>query len=198
MAKYGRRINWTKTVKGFSDALGYAGEHLTGWAKMWMDEAVDHSLAQIDSKWGHETVIRHENANASRFGGDQFHPWYTGNLHDSVAGVVSDRNRIVSIRYMPSSAVGVQEYKGEVIIGRDCAEEAARKMTRTLHMVPGIVATVVIGVPYADDVEANPRHTGYKRELSTQFSSNVEDYFTIKAGEGYRTRAFVADNKKKR
>ena len=189
MARYKRSIKWGKTIKGFSDAFGYAGEHLTNWAKEWMNDAVRDSLAQIDAEWGHETIIKHNGAGASRFGGDRFHPWYTGNLHDSIAGIVSDKHRIVSIQYMPRSAQGAQEYNGEVIIGADWAERKAQDMSRVLHLVPGIVATVVVGVPYTDKVEAMPRHSGYQRELSNQFVSNVEDFFTIRAG-GFRTRVF--------
>lgn len=192
MANYGRQIKWKKTVKGFSDALGYAGEHLTGWAKMWMSEATANALAQIDSEWEGETHWKRESGKISSFGGDKFHPWYTGQLHDSVAGIVSDQHRVISISYMPQVAIKPQTYQGQIIIGHDWAQRQASIMSRTLRLVPGIVATVVVGVPYADDVEAMPRHAGYQRELSNQFVSNVEDYFIIKAGE-YRTRVFVAD-----
>ena len=78
MARYGRRIKWRKSVKGFTDALGYSGEHLTGWAKMWMSEAVEDSLAQVDAQWEGETHWKRESGKISSFGGDHFHPWYTG------------------------------------------------------------------------------------------------------------------------
>lgn len=196
MAKYGRRIHWNKTVKGFTDALGNAGEHLTGWAKEWMSEAVQDSLAQIDADWEGETHWKRESGKISSFGGDSFHPWYTGQLHDSVAGIVSDRGRTVSVHYMTPAATKPQTYNGQIIIGADWAERGAVAMQRVLHFVPGVSASISVGVPYANDVGNMPRHQGYMRELSTQFASNVEDYFMIKAG-GFRTRIFIADNKKK-
>lgn len=196
MAKYGRRINWRKTVRGFTDALGYAGEHLTGWAKEWMSEAVKDSLAQIDADWEGETHLKRESGKISSFGGDKFHPWYTGQLHDSVAGIVSDRNRIVYKHFMPPAAIKPQTYNGETIIGADWAERGAEDMARVLHFIPGVAASISVGVPYAIKVDEMKEHEGYMRELSTQFASNVEDYFMEKAG-AYRTRVFVADTKKK-
>lgn len=196
MARYGRRVSWKKTVQGFTDALGYAGEHLTGWAKEWMSEAVKDSLAQIDADWEGETHWKRESGKISSFGGDKFHPWYTGQLHDSVAGIVSDRNRIVAKHYMQPAAIKPQTYNGETIIGADWAERGAENMERVLHFIPGVAASISVGVPYATKVDEMKEHEGYMRELSTQFASNVEDYFTMKAG-GFRTRYFVADNKKK-
>lgn len=192
MAKYGRTIKWKKTYQGFSDALGKAGEHLTGWAREWMADAVEKSLDTIDSEWsGHV-----EGKNGTSFGGDRFHPWYTGTLHDSVAGIVSDKNRIVAVRYMPERADGPQEYLGYKIVGVDWARYGADSISRSLRFASGIYATVVVGVPYADKVDESSRHAGFIRELSNQFAANVEDYFTEKA-EGYRTRVFRTDKKKK-
>ena len=196
MAKYGRTIRWHKTIQGFSDALGYAGEHLSGWAKEWMSEAVKYSLSEIDSDWEGTTHWKRDSGKISVFGGDHFHPWYTGNLHDSVAGIVSDKNKIVSIQYMPQAATKPQTYNNQIVIGHDWAIRGARNVGRALHFVPGIMATVVVGVPYAEKVDSTSRHSGFIRELSNQFASSVEDYFYIKAGE-FRTRFFIADKKKK-
>lgn len=193
---YGRRVNWNKTIHGVTEALGYAGEHLNGWARMWMDDAVEQSLSEIDADWEGETHWKRASGKISSFGGDRAHPWYTGQLHDSVAGIVSDRNKVVSIRYMPPAATKPQTYKGQVIIGRDWGERRAQDVARVLHFIHGIAATISVGVPYAEDVEQMSRHEGYMEELSTQFASSVEDYF-IKRTDGFRTRAFVADKKKK-
>ena len=195
MAGYKDTIRWRKTIQGFSDALGYAGEHLNGWAREWMGEAVEQALAQLDADWEGETHWKRESGKVSFFGGSRFYPWYTGQLHDSVAGVVSDRHKIVSIRYMSRAATKPQTYNGQIIIGHDWAIQGAQRIARALRFVPGIKATVVIGVPYAEKVDNMPRHEGFIRELSNQFASDVEDYFMIKA-QGYRTRFFIADKKK--
>lgn len=196
MARYGRSVKWKKTVQGCSDALGYAGEHLTGWAKEWMTEAVQQSLSQIDSEWDRHAEATSKSGKRMSFGGSHFYPWYSGNLHDSVAGIVSDRNKIVSIQYMPEAADGIQTYGGLPIIGADWAVRGAQDLSRVLHFLPGVWASISVGVPYAEKVDKMPSHEGYIRELSNQFASNVEDYFTERAG-AYRTRVFIADKKKK-
>ena len=196
MASYKSRIKWDKTIHGMSEALGYAGEHLTGWARDWMNEAVRESLAEIDADWEGETHWKRDSGKISIFGGDRFHPWYTGQLHDSVVGIVSDRHRTVSIQYMPPAATKPQTYEGQIIIGHDWGQRKAQDLARTLHFVPGIVATIGVGVPYAEEVDEMDRHSGYMTELSTQFASTLEDYFEAKAG-AFRTRTFIADKKKK-
>lgn len=195
MAKYSDAIRWKKTTQGFSDALGYAGEHLTGWARMWMDEAVTQALSEIDADWEGETHWKRKSGKISSFGGDKFHPWYTGQLHDSVAGIVSDQHKVVSIRHMQPAAAKPQTYQGQIIRGRELAEEAAQRVAKALRFVPGVKATITVGVPYAEKVDNMPRHEGFIRYLNDQFTSKVEDYFYIKA-EGFRTRFLVADKKK--
>ena len=200
MARTARHQDWKKFSVAMAETLGYAGEHLSGWAKMWMDEAVEDALAQIDADWEGETHWKRKSGKVSSFGGDHFHPWYTGNLHDSVAGFVTDKNRVVGkIHYMPQAATQPQTYSGPAgkfdhIIGREWAVREANNAR--YYFLRGIQAKMVVGVPYAREVNESPRHSGYIDELMTQFAANVEDYFTIRAGE-YRTRVFVADKRKK-
>ena len=189
------RNDWKKFSVGIAERLGYAGEHLSNWAKMWMDEAVARAIDKIDADWPQHT----ETANGARFGGDHNHPWYYGQLHDSVAGFVTDKNRVVgSIHYMPQSAEHPQKYRGPAgsfdnIIGHEWAIREAQNAR--WYLLPGIQARMVIGVPYAREVNETGRHAGYIEELSTQFASEVEDFFTSRTGM-YRTRVFVADKKK--
>lgn len=200
MARPFRRNDWKKFSVAMSEALGYAGEHLSNWAKMWMDEAVEDSLAQIDSDWEGETHLKRKSGKISSFGGDYFHPWYTGNLHDSVAGFVTDKNKLIGkIHYMPQAATQPQTYYGPAgrfdhIVGREWAVKEAHNAN--YYFLTGIQARMVIGVPYAREVNESARHAGYIDELMVQFASNVEDYFMIKS-DGFRTKVFIADNKKK-
>ena len=184
---------WGRAAKGFSSALGYAGTHLSNWAKMWMKEAAQESLNEIDKDWPEQSEGKSKNGKKTRFGGDRNHPGYTGTLHDSVASVVSDKNKIVSINYMPPRATSPQTYKGSLIFGQEYAVREAMKARYVF--LPGIQAKIIVGVPYADKVNESPAHTDFIRELNTQFASSVEDYFMIKA-DGYKTRVFIADPKK--
>lgn len=190
MAYKSNSIRWKKSIQGFSYALGSSAEHFNKWARTWMSEAVQESLAQIDADWEGETHWKRASGKISSFGGDHFHPWYTGQLHDSVAGIVSDQHRVISIGYLPPSATKPQTYRGQTIIGHDWAIRGAQRIARSLRFVPGIKATLIVGVPYAEDVDESRRHAGFIRELSNQFAAEVEDYFMIKA-EGFRSR-FVA------
>lgn len=193
MAKYGRTIKWKKTYQGFSDALANAGEHLTRYATRWMEDAVEESLQKIDSEWsGHV-----EGKNGTSFGGDRFHPWYTGTLHDSVAGIVSAKNHVVAVRYMPERADGPQEYLGYKIVGVDWARFGSDAISRSLRFASGIYATIVVGVPYADKVDESSRHAGFIRELNNDFIGNIEEYFR-KRQKQISTTVVVASNKKKK
>lgn len=185
---------WGKASKAFSYALFDAGVHLTGWAKNWMSEASREALDDIDKSWDEQSQKKSKNGKIMKFGGDRYHPWFTGTLHDSVASVVSDKNKTVSINYMPARATSPQTYKGQMIIGQDWAMREARKAQYVF--LPGIQARLVVGVPYAEEVNERAAHYDFIRELDAQFASSVEDYFTIKS-EGFKSRVYVANTKKK-
>ena len=199
-----RDIHWQgKFVKGFTTALADSSEHLTGWARDWMSESVRQAILEIDSQWPHSTTIgntirRSKRANsmdwvlvgAQSFGGDREHPWYSGQLHDSVVGVVSDNRRIIAAHYMPSHATALQkDDDGNVVNGSELAMEYVSSMSRVLHFVPGVSASIFVAVPYAEKVNRMPRHRDFEWELSADFAAIVEDFFYMRA-EGYKTRIF--------
>lgn len=194
---YKKTVQWKKTTQGFTYALGDAGKHLSGWAKEVMKEATNSAISQIDSEWEGETHWkRKKSGKISSFGGDMDHPWYTGQLHDSVAGIVSDQHRTVAIEYMPRSAIKPQTYQGQTVIGHDWAQRRARDIERALHFVPGIKSTLIVGVPYAEEVNEMRRHHGFIQSLSGQFVGYVEDYFIGRAGNYWYNRTYVANTKK--
>lgn len=199
MAKRTAKSNdWKKASAAFAEALGYAGYHLSGWAKGLMDEAVASAINTIDEEWPRHTDSTTKKGKKRAWGGDHDHPWYMGVLHDSIAGFVTDKNRTIgTIHYMPAAATGPQTYKGRTIMfGR---EEAVREANASQHyLLPGIQARFVVGVPYARDVDEMGRHEGYLGNLSREFANNVEDFFVIRAGGYWKNRVFIADPKKKR
>lgn len=197
-------IHWKgKVVKGFTTALADASEHLTGWARGWMSDSVKDALLEMDSMWPHSTTIaphigRSKKRNstsfqlyaAQKFGGDRTHPWYTGQLHDSVVGAVSDNRRIVAMHYMPSHASTLQkDENGNVVNGSECALAAAPSIARTMRFVPGVSASLFVTVPYAEKVNEMARHLNYEEELAADFAASVEDFFYGRA-EGFRTRIY--------
>lgn len=197
-------IHWQgKAVKGFTTALADASEHLTGWARDWMSESVRDAILEMDSMWPHTTILgnrirRTKKRNstefilvgAQQFGGDRTHPWYSGQLHDSVVGVVSDRRRVVSLQYMPSRAEFPQkDDNGNPVNGGELAMAAALSLSRVMHFLPGVSASIFVTVPYAEKVNEMQRHLGYLDELSADFAASVEDFFYDRA-DGYKTRIY--------
>lgn len=199
-----RNVHWKgKFVKGFTMAMAEASEHLTGWARDWMSDAVKDALLEMDAKWPHTTSIgphirrsRKRNSmdwilvGAQAFGGDRVHPWYSGQLHDSVVGMVSDRGRVVAAHYMPSHATAPQrDDDGNPVDGSALAISSIGDLSRTMRFLPGVSASVFVTVPYAEKVNNMPRHKDFEWELASDFAASVEDFFYTKA-EGYRTRIY--------
>lgn len=197
-------VHWKgKVVKGFTTALADASEHLTGWARGWMSESVKDAILEMDSKWPHSTTIapsirrskaRNSSAwiliGAQMFGGDREHPWYTGQLHDSVVGVVSDSRHIVSACYMPTRATRLQkDDDGNVVNGSAIAMSSVGSLSRVIRFLPGVSASIFVTVPYAEKVNNMPRHLDFEWELNADFAASVEDFFYTKA-EGFRTRIY--------
>lgn len=167
------RANWGKTYSGFSQALSEAGKELTKQGITILSRACKEWLTEQNADWP-----RGEGGGAFKSGyrgGDEFHPWYTGSLHDSMATAVTDGNRIVNVCYMPdmskSGAQSDQTYKGRKING---AAEGQAALARASHVwLPGIQARLVIGVPYARDVNDSPAHAGFIDEFEKDFGSTM-------------------------
>lgn len=167
------RESWGKTYKGFSQALSRAGKVFTEQGVRIFTKACENWLSDNNAQWP-----RGEGGGAFKSGyrgGNHYYPWYTGTLHDSIATVVSDRNRVMAIRYMydmsRSHAQGNQTYKGQIINGYAWAQEVARRSQYVF--LPGIQMRLVIGVPYANDVDRMPEHAGYIREFERDFGSTM-------------------------
>lgn len=192
-----RRAEWKKFSAAFSEALGDVGEELTNFARMKLSEACKEWLTETDSEWPHTTTITRYgwgNTKTRGFGGDHFHPWYTGNLHDSIAVRIADKNRTVAVHFMPPKAEGVQHTSrgdGAIhdhIVGADWAQQEISKAEHVY--LPGIQMQLVVGVPYARKVDESPRHKGYLSELQAQFFSHIEDTCELVIEGRYRTRIF--------
>ena len=167
------KASWGKTYAGFSQALVRAGKVFTEKGVVIFSKACERWLTEQNSQWP-----RGEGGGAYKSGyrgGSYYYPWYTGTLHDSMATVITDRNRVVAIRYMQdlsaSHAQSNQTYKGQVINGREWAEEIARRAQYVF--LPGIQMRLIIGVPYARDVNESPNHAGFIDEFEVDFGSTM-------------------------
>ena len=98
-------------------------------------------------------------------------PYYTANLHDSIATSVSISGRIIRANYMPKEATRPQTAPGRKrIIGEQEAERAVRNFrpNRT-----GVYATLFVSVPYAEGANEKSHHPGYYEWLQSAFESGM-------------------------
>lgn len=196
----GRHVKWKKFSAAFSEALLSCEEELTGFGRRLMCEECAKWIQKTDAEWPHSTSITKikwgpNNVRTQRFGGDAMHPWYYGQLHDSVVVRVSEGNKTVAIEYMPQRATSPQKATASDaganysrIIGAEWAVLIARQAEHTYWKgSKAVQAQLLVGVPYAQKVNESSRHGGFLDELNAQFASYLEDQMTIRS-EGFRTR----------
>lgn len=185
MAKTSTFNDWGKTYRSMSYHLLDAGKQLTEIGKRDFTYLAQEYLSEVDAKWPHSTLVtkpgKYGGVVQQSFGGDATHPWYYGQLHDSVAVRIADKNRTVSVSYMPTRATtpqhtsksdGVGEYKN--IIGAEWAQIAA--YNAQYYFLPGIQLQLIVGVPYAKKVNDSGRHHGFADSLMDDLVYKIETY----------------------
>lgn len=104
-------------------------------------------------------------------------PYYTGNLHDSIAAYVSRSGRILRAVYMPQEATEPQHVAkvsgggGKDIWGY---REAINAVRRSRPLATGIGATLFVAVPYAEGANETSHHAGYYDWLEEAFVKDME------------------------
>lgn len=191
MARNQKFNDWGKTYNAFSMAILGAGKALNNIALSELQDVARSYLKEQDANWPHSSA----KDNGARFGGDREHPWYSGQLHDSVAVRIMQGNRISSVHYMPPSAdtsrpQHTESIKG--IIGADWAHEIAEG-AGARYLLPGVQVQLVVGVPYADKVNDSDRHHGFADSLADDLFTDVNDW--INAGGLSRNVLIRADDK---
>lgn len=179
----GRYHDWGKTYKAFSMALLGAGKALNSIATYELQDVAEGYLREEDANWPHGTTVTRigwgqNNVKSRSFGGDRDHPWYTGQLHDSVAVRIMQGNRITSVHYMPpSSDTGKPQHTETIknIIGAEWARQVAEG-GGARYLLPGVQVQLIIGVPYAEKVNSEGRHYGFADSLSNELYSAVNQW----------------------
>lgn len=103
-------------------------------------------------------------------------PYYTGNLHDSIAAYVSRSGRILRAVYMPQEAhepqhvTKISEAGGKNIWGY---REAINAVRRSRPLATGIGATLFVAVPYAEGANETSHHAGYYDWLKEAFIKDM-------------------------
>lgn len=197
MPKYGthRRTgtynDWGRTYKACSQALLGSGKALNQIALVELQQVAEKYLRDQDAQWPHSTSL----PNGAKFGGDATHPWYSGQLHDSVAVRIMQKNRISSVHYMPPSPdTGKPQHTEKIknIIGVDWAHQIAEG-SGPRYFLPGVQVQLIVGVPYAEKVNESGRHGGFVDSLADDLFSEVNDW--VDNGGLSRNVVVVADDK---
>lgn len=193
----GMEHEWGKASKGFAAYLNLAGQTIGKKAAKGLADAGAEFMANEDWDWPrgarYDAIHNGRNVRGSKTygsgyrGGDEMHPWFTGNLHDSIAVGVMQGSRIMAMSFMSPGATEEQEYKGQTIDGVTAGQDALQRASRTF--LPGssgntLRAVMVIGVPYAEYInssatigypgreKSNP-HIGYADYLQKEFYSTI-------------------------
>lgn len=194
--KSGRHVKWGKFSAAFSEALLSCEEEITNFGRRLMREECAKWIQKTDSEWPHHTEAKSKkNGRTMSFGGDAMHPWYYGQLHDSVVVRVSEGNKTIAIEYMPQRATTPQKATAadagaryDRIVGAEWATLIAGRAEHTFWKgSKALQAQLLVGVPYAQKVNESPRHEGFLDELNAQFASYLEDQMTIRS-EGFKSR----------
>lgn len=174
----GKYNDWGKTYKGFSQALLGSGKVLNQIALVDLQEVAHYFLREQDAQWPHSSTAKSESGKTMRFGGDADHPWYTGQLHDSIAVRIMQGNRITSVQYMPPSPdTGKPQHTETIkhIIGAEWAREIAEQHGAR-YLLPGVQVQLLVGVPYAEKVNESSRHSGFADNLANELFSAVNQW----------------------
>lgn len=184
MPRYGshprtsRYNNWGKTYKACSQALLGAGKALVPLAAEELNDVARRFLREQDAQWPHSTQAKSKNGKAMSFGGDREHPWYSGQLHDSIAVRIMQGNRIKAVHYMPPSPdTGKPQHTETIknIVGTEWAREIA-EMHGPRYFLPGVQTQLIVGVPYAEKVNEDGRHAGFVDYLADELFSAVNQW----------------------
>lgn len=191
------KVQWGKASKAFAEYLNIAGQTIGKKSAENLAAAGAEFMANEDWDWPrgarYDAVYNGRNVRASGTyasgfrGGDAMHPWYSGNLHDSMAMGVMLGTRIMAERYMNPGASEPQTYNGQTIDGVTAGHEALSHAAHTFAAGQSgdtLRVVLVIGAPYAEKVntadsigwpgrEKPNTHQGYVEYLEGVFASTM-------------------------
>lgn len=190
------RVAWGKAAKGFAEYLNIAGQEISKPMAKKLADAAQEFMLNEDWDWPRGTrydayykgrdVRGAETYSSGYRGGDAMHPWYSGNLHDSIAVGVMIGTRILAERQMSPGATEEQEYRGQIVDGYSAGHDALARAAHTFAPGQGgdtLRAVMVIGAPYADELNTASEigwnhdrpntHQGYADYLAHEFYTTI-------------------------
>lgn len=169
----GAQYRWGKGNKGFAEVLLEAGQTLSKKGAQRLAYGIEEFLANTDWEWPRG---RNNGSYKSGYhGGDADHPWYTGNLHDSIAGSLSDGTKVLAVRYMkPGALVAQTDDNGAIVDGAELAREYAQRASHTFGQgIRGLVARLIIAAPYTEKVNESDAHFDFVSPLEEDFVNEI-------------------------
>lgn len=156
------KTSWNSTAKQFQQELFSCAKGVNKATEQLMNSATQDFLQHIQD--------RKENL-----------PYYTANLHDSIAAYVSKSGRILRAYYMPQEATRPQHVtKLSATASSDSMSkdiwgyrEAINAVRRSRPMAKGVGTTLFVSVPYAGAANENSSHPGYLEWLQENFEISI-------------------------
>ncbi len=172
-AKALQAAGWRKSMKVFAEDLKKSSKGI--------GKAVQQVLV-----YASEDYLRYVQDNKDRL------PYYTANLHDSIATAVAASGRIIKARYLPKEATRPQTAAGRKrIVGE---QEAIRAVRLYRPGRTGVSSTLFVAVPYAEGANRDGEirrvfrgreymtrnhHPGYLQWLEDTFVSSMDSGLRI-------------------
>lgn len=156
------RTSWNSTAKQFQRELTSCAKGVNKATEQLMNSATQDFLQHVQD--------RKENL-----------PYYTANLHDSIAAYVSRSGRILRAYYMPQEATVPQHVtKISATSSSDSMSkdiwgyrEAINAVRRSRPQAKGIGTALFIAVPYAGAADERSSHPGYLDWLQDNFEISI-------------------------
>lgn len=157
------RTSWNSTAKQFQQELMSCAKGVSKATEQLLNSATKDYLQYVQD--------RKENL-----------PYYTGNLHDSIAAYVSRSGRIIRAHYMPQEATEPQHVtKLSATASSDSLSkniwgyrEAINAVRRSRPLARGIGATLFVAVPYAGAADERSSHPGYLEWIEETFGYEMD------------------------
>ena len=161
------RTNWNTTARQFQEELRKSAKGFNRRAERLMVNATEGFLNSVDKS-------------------EESLPYYTGNLHDSIAAYVSKSGRVIRACYMPQEATKPQhvtkltatkkrkdngDTRYKEIWGY---REAIKAVRNSKPLSKGIGSTLIVAVPYAGAADEESSKPGYLDWLRETFNKTLE------------------------
>lgn len=175
------RTKWNTTARQFQEVLRNSAKDFNRHAEKLMVEVTEDFLKYVNSN-------------------GELLPYYTGNLHDSIAAYVSKSGRVIRACYMPQEATKPQhvtkltatktrkdndDTRYKEIWGY---REAIKAVRNSKPLSKGIGSTLIVAVPYAGAANEDSSKPGYIEQMRTTFNGMLTVQMLLIGQHNYKAK----------